>query len=228
MGHENSRGRWSWWGVLLVGGGLLAGGGCAVPPDARYVYQDGQYGVIGVPRNSPFGRRDYEVQARELMTRHFPGGYEVVRAEEVVAGERTLDKAIKKDLETEPGLNAFNQMLKLGKFARSSSIDEKDVTHITESRIIYRRRPTGPDKGMDGFALIANQGPGLYLDPNELARRVDQEAMLAAHKLDADKDLHKDRPADGKLDDNKAKVAAAQPKDDAIQKAAVAAPVENQ
>lgn len=214
---RSSGGRWV--GVLLAGS-VLHSGGCATPPDARYVYQDGEYGVIGVPRNSPYGRRDYDHQARELMTRHFPGGYEIVRAEEVVAGERTLDKAIKKELDTEPGFSAFNQMLKLGKFARSSSIDEKDVTHITESRIIYRRKPSGAAAGLDGFTLIANQAPSLYLDPNDLARKLDRQAMMVASKLEPDKG----KPVDSKADAKKSQVADAKPRDDTLVKTSTPAP----
>jgi len=161
-----------------VGLSFVEGGwGCISSPDARYVYQDGEFGVVGIPRNSPCGRKNYDVQARELMTRHFPEGFEIVRAEEVVEGERTLGTAIKKNLETEPSLTAFNRMLKIGKFARGTSLDEKDVTHITESRIIYRRKRDGKSTGSDGFANLANLVPSLYLDPNEVARRMDNPAI---------------------------------------------------
>ncbi len=89
--------------LVALWSSIWAAAGCQSVPDARYVYQDGEFGVIGIPRNSPYGRKDYNLQARELMTRHFPEGYEIVRAEEVVEGERTLDTAIKKELATEPG-----------------------------------------------------------------------------------------------------------------------------
>ena len=226
MGPTGSRGG-RWVGAWLVGWWLAAVCGCSSAPDARYVYQDGEYGVVGIPRNSPYGRKDYDQQAQALMTRHFPGGYEVVRAEEVVEGERTLDKAIKQELDTEPGFTAFSQMLKLGKIARSSSVDEKDITHITESRIIYRRKPEGEDAGRDGFSLVANQAPGLYLDPNDLARKLDREAMMVAKKLESAKDPHKDKPGEGKLDDKKTQVADAKPRDDAVLKASAPSPAGN-
>lgn len=40
--------------IALVGLLSLASG-CAMQPDARYVYQDGQFGVIGIPQNTKFG-----------------------------------------------------------------------------------------------------------------------------------------------------------------------------
>ncbi len=208
--------------LVLVGFGFVEG--CMSSPDARYVYQDGEFGVIGIPQNSPYGMKKYDIQARELMTRHFPDGFEIVRAEEVVEGERTLDTAIKKELETEPGLNAFNQMIKIGKLVRSSSLAEKDTTHITESRIIYRRKRDGKSTGADGFASLANQAPSLYLDPNEITRKVDKEALLLAKKLEADKDSHKDKSQDGKSDEKKTRVADAKVKDDSVSKAAATSP----
>lgn len=211
---------WTW----LVLGAIGVGGGCVSMPDARYVYQDGEFGVIGIPRNSPYGRKDYNTQARELMTRHFPNGYEIVRAEEVVEGERTLDKAIKKELDTEPGVSAFNQMLKLGKFAHSSSVDEKDVTHITESRILYRRKIEGKASGSDGFTTVATLSPILYLDPNDLARKMDKEALLVARKIESEKDSHKDKSLDGKPDDKKTEVASVKTVDSSVSRAAMSTP----
>ena len=206
------------WAGLMLGMAWLTTG-CAASPDARYVYQDCEFGVIGIPRNSPYGRKNYDLQARELMVRHFPAGYEIVRAEEVVEGERTLATAIKKELETEPGLNALHQMLKLGKFAHSSSIDEKDVTHITESRILYRRRPEGPPTGSDGFASLASLAPALYLDPNEIARKVDKEALVVAKRTETDKESHKDKSSGGESDDKKTEIAKTPTTDDHVARA---------
>lgn len=153
--------------------------GCMTPPDARYVYQDGQYGVIGIPRNTPLGKKDYRAQAIELMTHHFPEGFEIVRAEEVVEGERTLDTARKVELDSEPAIAALNQMIRIGKFAKSESLDQKDSIKITESRILYRKKPEGPGAGRDGFSSMASLSPELYLDPNKEIREGIREALLA-------------------------------------------------
>jgi hypothetical protein len=194
-------------------------GGCMTPPDARYVYQDGQYGVIGIPRNTPLGKKDYRAQALELMTRHFPEGYEIVRAEEVVEGERTLDTARRIELDSEPGVAALNQMIKVGKFAKSTSLDQKDSIKITESRILYRRKPDGPSRGRDGFASgeLAKLGPEYYLDPNDDIRKGIKEALML---------VQKQKEAAGAKPDDKAKqqqVADAKSKDPktdpAVQKA---------
>jgi hypothetical protein len=188
--------------------------GCMAPPDARYVYQDGQYGVIGIPRNTSLGKKDYRAQAFELMARHFPEGYEIVRAEEVVEGDRTLDTARKIELDSEPGIAALSQMIKIGKFAKSTSLDQKDSVKITESRILYRRRPDGAAPGHDGFTNVANLSPELYIDPNDDVRKGVKEAMLLAKK---------EKDAAAKADDKSKQVADARSKDGkpdpAVQKA---------
>jgi hypothetical protein len=156
--------------IALAAAAAVAVPGCKGPSDARYIYQDGEYGVIGIPQNSPFGKKDYRLQAEELMARHFPGGYEIVRAEEVVEGQRVLDKSQKSQFETQPGIAAFNQKINLGQYGQMSSTLQHDSLPILESRILYKRRvPAGPI-GMNGFSAVATLKPELYLDPNEMAR----------------------------------------------------------
>ena len=41
---------------------------------ARYIYQDGEFGVVGIPVNNYQKRVDFRGQAEALMARHFPGG----------------------------------------------------------------------------------------------------------------------------------------------------------
>lgn len=145
-------------------------GGCTSMQNARYIYQDGQFGVIGIPQNSPFGSKNFKKQAEELMAQHFPDGYEIVRAEEVVEGQRVLDKSRKLDLETDPSFSALNQKIQLGKLAQSTSTQTKDSLPILESRIIYRRKTDESSKGANGYASSAETIPKFYLDPNEMAR----------------------------------------------------------
>jgi hypothetical protein len=183
-------------------------------PDARYVYQDGQYGVIGVPRNTSLGKKDYRAQAHELMIQHFPEGYEIVRAEEVVEGERTLDSARKVELDTEPGVAALNQMIKIGKLAKVESLDQKDSVKITECRIIYRRKPDGRQVGNDGFASVTTLSPELYIDPNQILRKDLKEGTNLAKK-----DAAKPDGKDSKAPDPKS--------DPAIQKAGAPTPTSN-
>src|SRR5262249_53689913 len=143
----------------------LAAPGCMNAPVARYVYQDGEFGVIGIPQNTSFGGDDYLAQAHTLMSRHFPDGYEIVRAEEVVEGERSLDAGKKTELETEPSHNALDQMFKLGRLSSTKSFEQKDKLPILESRIIYKRRVAGEKPGLNGFAALATSKPELYIDP---------------------------------------------------------------
>jgi Zn-dependent metalloprotease len=195
-------GRHGAWSAATVLVGCLATG-CMGTPDARYVYQDGEYGVIGIPKNSPYGKKNYHEQARELMTRHFPEGYEIVRAEEVVEGQRTLDTAIKKEVETDPSVNALNQALRVGKFATSSSLDQKDTLQITESRIIYKRKDPRKPSELGGYTKLATIQPELYIDPNDAMRKgitialkeLEQEKLLADLKRKDDK-TKPDKPKD--------------------------------
>ncbi|ODT97109.1 MAG: hypothetical protein ABS79_07665 [Planctomycetes bacterium SCN 63-9] len=171
--------------LAMMFGGLLAMGfgGCMMhQPDARYIYQDGQFGVIGIPQNSPFGLKNYEKQAKALMAKHFPEGYEVVRAEEVVEGQRVLDRNRTSQLETEPTIDALNQKIKLGRLAESTSTQQKDSVAITESRIIYKKRSLEIPPGLDGFSAQATLAPELYLDPNELMRARNQFEIAEAKK----------------------------------------------
>jgi hypothetical protein len=155
---------------IVLAAVVTALAGCRGQTNARYIYQDGEFGVIGIPQNSPYGRKDYRKQAEELMARHFPDGFEVVRAEEVVEGQRVLDKSRKSEIETDPSISALNQRITIGKIAQSMSTQQKDSLPILESRIIYKRKtPTGP-KGVDGFSAVATLVPELYLDPNDMAR----------------------------------------------------------
>lgn len=170
--------------------------GCKSQPDARYIYQDGEFGVIGIPQNSPYGRKDYRKQAEELMTRHFPEGHEIVRAEEVVEGQRVLDKSRKSEFETDPAISALNQRINLGKIAQTTSTQQKDSLPILESRIIYRRKSASGPQGVNGFSAVATLVPQLYLDPNDMARcreRIElaemkkaKDAVVADKSKDAD------------------------------------------
>jgi|GEM_PF-654621 len=153
--------------VALGGLGLS---GCAMMPDARYVYQDGQFGVIGIPQNTKFGRKDFLAQAHDLMRQHFPDGYEIVRSEEVIEGQRSLDSGKKTEIASEPSFKALDQMIKLGRFAETRSIEQKDSIPILESRIIYRRKTTDGPQGANGFAALASATPQYYIDPNDMAR----------------------------------------------------------
>jgi hypothetical protein len=149
---------------------MAACGGCKTPQYARYIYQDGEFGVIGIPQNSPLGSNNFQQQAAELMSRHFPEGYEIVRAEEVVEGQRVLDKSRRSEFETEPSIKALDQSIRLAKLAQTTSTQQKDSLPILESRIIYKRRALNNPAGPSGFALNADVVPKHYLDPNEMAR----------------------------------------------------------
>lgn len=194
--------RWLPWAAILS---VATAFGCMTQPQARYIYQDGEYGVIGIPQNSPYGRQDYTQQAHALMTRHFPDGYEIVRAEEVVEGQRILDRSRQSQFETDPSFSALDQKINLGKVAQTMSTQTKDSLPILESRILYRRKSAGNLPGPNGYSIVSDVKPKLYLDPNDMAR---EQAALQIAEL-----KNKEKPtavaSQDKSKDGDAKQAAA-------------------
>ena len=153
--------------VFLWMGSAMSG--CAVTPDARYVYQDGQFGVIAIPKNTNERPKFYRTQAESLMARHFPQGYEIVRAEEVVEGSRTLTRGGTGAAELTPQL--ASPLVKLLTVGATVSKSQADTLHITECRIIYKKAD-GKQPSLDSaYARESTWTPTSYLDPNALARK---------------------------------------------------------
>jgi hypothetical protein len=142
-------------------------GGCAASQGVRYVYQDGDFGVVGMPENSDAWPTHYRRRAEKLMDAHFPEGHEIVRAEEVVEGDRTLTVEDSKTAEVGPQLP--NSLLNVGKLGRSESVTQADTVKIKECRIVYRR--TGAPDAPKGYAAASGLNPSRYIDPNESERR---------------------------------------------------------
>lgn len=153
--------------------------GCSGAREVRYVYQDGHSGVIGMPANTSKWPKYYRKHADKLMEQHFPGGYEVVRAEEVVEGSRTLTINGSNSAEIQP--TASSQLLAVGKLGRTSSRSQSDSLKIKECRILYRKTEHLDPKSQIEYAEQAMWTPAPYIDPNALDRR------LAKAKLDEPK-----------------------------------------
>jgi hypothetical protein len=174
--------------------------GCAGTHQARYVYQDGQFGVVGIPSNTERWPTHYRTQAEELMARHFPQGYEIVRAEEVVEGSRVLTTHGSGTAEVGAGLPL--PVLKIGTIGLSSSRNQADSVKIKECRILYKKaEPGGAPKG-ERFAEQASLTPTTYLDPNALARKQaegkESKALAeqpAGHEPDKAESLARHAPA---------------------------------
>jgi len=178
--------RSDFWAVAF--GWLLAAvSGCSRPIVARYIYQDHEFGVVGIPVNTYQKKVDFRGQADALMARHFPEGYEVVRAEEVNEGERILDLGRKTEIGTEPGFAALHQVFKLGKLDRTTSYEQKDKLQVRECRIIYKRKPPGTPGRTGQFASATTIAPPLYIDPNEIVRRQIKTSAEMLAKADASK-----------------------------------------
>src|SRR5262245_33540427 len=80
--------------------------GCATKGSVRYVYQDGSFGVTGMPENTDKWPTYYHRKAEKLMEKHFPDGFEIVRAEEVTEGSRTVKIDRSKSAEVSPEIPA--------------------------------------------------------------------------------------------------------------------------
>jgi hypothetical protein len=163
----------------------LAVSGCSTPMVARYIYQDGEFGVVGIPVNNYQRKVDFRAQAEALMARHFPKGYEIVRAEEVNEGERIRDVGRKTELETEPAVAVLNQMIRLGSLNRTTSFAEKDKLQVRECRIIYKKKSIHTPGRTGQFAVVTSLAPPLYIDPNEIMRHQIKTGAEMLAKADA-------------------------------------------
>src|SRR3954466_16289390 len=153
--------------------------GCATTSDARYVYQDSQFGVVAIPRNTTQGRDHYREQAEALMAQHFPEGYEIVRAEEVVEGSRTLTTGKTGSTEITPQIAPH--LLALAKVGGSVTRSQADTLKLTRCRIIYKKASPRPDGTAGGFAPVATLTPTCYRDPIiEAAKKAEKEAVKVA------------------------------------------------
>jgi hypothetical protein len=149
-------------GMSFAALALASAPGCATTQGVRYVYQDGQFGVVGIPENTDRWPTHYRRQAEQLMAAHFPEGHEIVRAEEVVEGSRTLTLKGTNTLELTPQLPP--DLFKVGTLGRSASRSQADSLKIKECRIVYRRSPHPAPEAE--FSDLATLTPTRYVDPN--------------------------------------------------------------
>jgi hypothetical protein len=140
--------------------------GCTDTHGVRYVYQDRDFGVLGMPENTDCWPTHYRRHGEKLMDAHFPEGHEIVRAEEVIEGERTLKVEGSNSAEVSPQIS--KSVLKVAKLGHSASRSEAETVKVKECRIIYRRAGTAKPNGYAGAATLT---PTLYVDPNALERR---------------------------------------------------------
>ncbi|MFO0890577.1 MAG: hypothetical protein U0790_15715 [Isosphaeraceae bacterium] len=140
--------------------------GCVSDQSVRYVYQDKDFGVVGMPENTNRWPTRYRHRAERLMDRHFPDGHEIVRAEEVDAGSRTVKVEGSRTAELGPQLPL--ELAKVARLGRTASRSQSDVTKIKECRIVYRRR-AGSE--VSGYSPDIAARPEQYIDPNDETRK---------------------------------------------------------
>ena len=161
-------------GILLWMVGWMMPG-CASTSDARYVYQDGEFGVVAIPKNTTEGPDHYREQAEALMAQHFPQGYEIVRAEEVVEGSRTL--TVGKTGNTELTPQVTPHLLALLKVGASMTRNQADTMALRECRIIYKKADPHSAPTTGGFAPEAALTPTCYHDPNTESKTPEKGAV---------------------------------------------------
>jgi hypothetical protein len=152
------------WGPLL---------GCSQEREARYVYRDGRYGVIALDSDTKTSRQ----QAAKLMSDHFPGGYEIVREEEIDTGSRKSEQAQKQASAIKPGAGVSRLLVGIGESSRSSEKNYQDELRLHEVRIIYR---SSNDKQEAGYTALSSATPEMYADPNKAIRHLETTKVLTA------------------------------------------------
>ena len=165
-------------------------GGCSQTGGVRYVYQDRDFGVVGMPENTDCWPTHYRRQGEKLMDAHFPEGHEIVRAEEVIEGERTLKVEGSNSAQFSPQIS--KSLLKVVKLGHSASRSQAETVKVKECRIIYRRADSAKPAG---YAVAATLTPTLYVDPNAAERRKAKESPQEKAKA----------PGEHKTDDKTAK-----------------------
>ena len=164
---------------FLIGMVGLVMPGCASTSDARYVYQDGQFGVVAIPKNTPEGPDHYREQAEALMAHHFPQGYEIVRAEEVVEGSRTLTVGKTGNTELTPQVSPH--LLALLKVGATMSRSQADTLALRECRIIYKKADPQAASASGRFAPEPALSPVLLPRPEHRAAPGGQERGQGHH-----------------------------------------------
>mgnify|MGYP006420490937 CR=1 FL=1 len=94
--------------------------GCSV----RQIVRERDYGVVAVPSNANYWPFKYRDKATELMDAHFPGGYEIVREEEVVTGQSTHVNTHQDQHEHE----VINDFLTVGHSDTNTTVSTSDQT----------------------------------------------------------------------------------------------------
>ena len=122
--------------------------------------------MIGMPENTNCWPTYYRRKGEKLMDAHFSEGHEIVRAEEVIQGERTLKIEGSNSAEVSPQISS--SLFRTVKLGHSASRSEAETLKVKECRIIYRR--AGSAKPKD-YAKAATLTPAFYVDPNATERR---------------------------------------------------------
>jgi hypothetical protein len=125
------------------------------------------------------------------MAQHFPEGYEIVRAEEVVEGSRTV--TVGKSGSTEITPQVTPHLLALLKVGGSVTRSQADTLALRECRIIYKKADPHSAAAPGGFAPEPAQTPTCYRDPNTASKKQEKEPVKAAH---ATSDHQAARPSD--------------------------------
>lgn len=121
---------------------MVAFAGCH---SARYVEKGPDEGIVAIPVDNDGNRK----KAEELMSRHFPGGYEIVFEEEVTTGSVTRhhnhSNSHQSGAKAKIQQAGHEQVLKINPQHSSTHGHASSITtDKTEWRIRYRRKRGAP------------------------------------------------------------------------------------
>ena len=156
--------------AVSLGGLFLAASGCYTPMVARYIYQDGEYGVVGIPVNNYQKRLDFRAQAEGLMAATFRKATRSSVPRRLMKESGSGTWAGRRKSTTEPAVAVLNQIIRLGTLNRTTSFAEKDKLQVRECRIIYKKKSVHTPGRTGQFASATSLAPPLYIDPNEILR----------------------------------------------------------
>ena len=120
---------YGWISAVCCASLLAIATGCS---SGRYVMRNGDRGIVAIPANTnSWPTRNWD-HATELMSQHFPEGFEIEHEEEVVIGQTT---SYGENLQNDVAQVAKNVTVHSGTTSGTATTTDK-----TEYRIHYRRR----------------------------------------------------------------------------------------
>ena len=111
--------------------------------NARQVLKEPSYGIVSIPHNTNAWPMKYRDKADEVMRKHFPDGFEVIREEEVVVGQQTRFSEDEEHADVE----IIDGILSVGATERRGTATTTDVTEYHIHYVPKNHVPYTPQLG---------------------------------------------------------------------------------